>query len=217
MHSNNLSASTNTALKSELLKAKFSFDLQRASKTPVNLQKQSNFQVKSRAPKRYEEQNATGSTSWEACHASLLSKSKYYEECVENSCFDDRSENMLIDFSNKNHVIANEALHLPSATGWVECVDEFGRTRVVRRGHEPSRCSVDNRSFFEVRDKSVGFLQLSTNDAYKQQQLEALRKLHHSTLEARAMNSLIKEQKKLKIERRLALASKRRALFIFGD
>lgn len=217
MNSNHLSTSTNTALKSELLKAKFAFDLQRTSRTSANTQRQSSFHAKNKLSNKHEEQSTQDSTSWETCYASLLNKSKYYEECVENNHVDDSSENVLVDFSTKGRVTVSNTSPLPSnISAWVECVDEFGRTRVIRRGHE-LRCSTGNHAFSEVRNKSVGFIQLSTDEAYKQRQLEALRALHHSTLEARTMNSLIKEQKRLKIERRLALASNRRLAFISGD
>ena len=214
MDNNHLSASTNAALKSELLKAKHAFDLQRASRPSPHTQKRTALQQKIRPPTRCEEQ---GSTTWEACHASLLNKAKYYEECLENGHIDDASENALVDFSMKDHVSSVDAFRLSSSRfEWVECVDEFGRSRLVRKDGEPLGPTSNHRSS-EVRNKSVGFFQLSADEVCKRQQLETLRRLHHSTLEARTMNSLIKEQKRLKRERRLALASNRRATFICDD
>ena len=214
MDNNHLSISTNAALKSELLKAKLAFDMQRASKPPMNPHKHTRLQAKSRTPPKYEESTANA-TSWETCHASLLSKSKYYEECLESSHFDDTSENALVDFPAKDCVTIAGAFHPSSnSSEWVECIDEFGRNRIVRKNQEPFSLR-ESHSFSEVRNRSVGFFQLSTNEAHKQQQLDTLRTLHHSTLEARAMNSLIKEQKRLKMQRSLALASNRRLGFIF--
>lgn len=99
---------------------------------------------------------------------------------------------------------------------WIEYEDEFGRTRVTKlsqfrqlqREHEEVNNFFRLNSHYdgdaEIRNKGVAFYQFARDEEERQRQMSELKKLREETVEKRMRILLIKEQRRLRIESRLA-------------
>lgn len=110
-----------------------------------------------------------------------------------------------------------EVLNLPAERDldWIEMIDDFGRHRVLRPAdlkslhRERSLCQRYSQEWEQVRNKGVGFYAFSAEDeGLRERQMEALRALRAETLESRTRALLMREQRRIQLERRLATLRK---------
>lgn len=126
-----------------------------------------------------------------------------------------------------------QVLSLPEGRmdDWIEYEDEFGRTRMVRprelqrllaeraEAHHllpsnpprerPTTIHYDGQH--EIRNKGVGFFQFAYEEEERVRQMSELRRLRTETLESRTRALLMREQRRMRVERRLARVRERRA------
>lgn len=102
---------------------------------------------------------------------------------------------------------------------WIEMIDEFGRRRVMRPADlkslfaerfEANRlCARYSAEGEELRNRGVGFYNFAVDEESRSRQMEALKRLRAETLESRTRALLMREQRRLQLERRLANLKKR--------
>ena len=130
-------------------------------------------------------------------------------------------DDILIDFNATRKVFNEEpsAMMEESQEDWIEWIDDFGRTRIIKKNllsesttyPNAVRCDLQAKGQHEIREKSVGYYKLSVNDPLERaRQLDDLEKLHNETNEVRLKTAFRKQQKYLLRESRLLIASKRR-------
>lgn len=119
-----------------------------------------------------------------------------------------------------------QLLNTETIDRWIEYEDEFGRLRVAKLSHlrqiQQERQEVIDKlqsttSHYdgdaEVRNKGVGFYRFAVADEEeRRKQMKELTKLREETVEKRLKNLLIKEERRLRIESRLARLKERKSL-----
>lgn len=133
----------------------------------------------------------------------------------------------------KRTILTYEAvLNLPdsSSKSWIEYEDEFGRIRLIRssdlkklrdeRREIMEKLNVNINTNYkssnhydgdmEIRNKGVGFFSFARDEEERSRQMKALRKLRSETLESRSRSFLLKEQRRLQLERRLVKYKERK-------
>ena len=135
-----------------------------------------------------------------------------YEFSEESDESDDNSRDIQ---SNTGPLQYWQVLELPEERwhDWVEMIDEFGRHRVLRpvdlrsllqERSEASRLCSRYSADSELRNKGVGFYAFAGDEQGRAEQMEALKRLRAETMEARTRALLMREQRRLQLERRLA-------------
>lgn len=116
--------------------------------------------------------------------------------------------------NNTRELSIGEALALPESCkdDWIQFKDEFGRSRTMKcselhqlyaERQEATQLLQRYRGDAELRNKGVGFYTFAPDEQERSEQMAALRKLRSETLEARTRALLMREQRRLQLERRL--------------
>ena len=127
---------------------------------------------------------------------------------------DSEIEQMSLNISNTRELTLEEALALPASCkdDWIQFKDEFGRSRAMKcselhqlyaERQEATQLLQRYRGDAELRNKGVGFYTFAPNEQERTEQMAALRKLRAETLESRTRALLMREQRRLQLERRL--------------